>query len=136
MCVYAYVDAILIDVKRGYEFEGKWGGEQGRVWREKREERNVNIKFNLQNKQTNGKDDSALCLIWLVTSQPSLLLWLVCQQEASLSDTDSIICRSQHHLGDLIGKWKHFHFTQLETLRVPLYGLLGCLRSLSAWTDV
>lgn len=76
MCVYiyAYVDAITIDVKRSYEFEGKWGREQGRVWREERDERNVIIKFNLKNKQTTGKDDTAHHLM-LVTARSTKLPW-------------------------------------------------------------
>lgn len=77
VCIYAYVDAITIDVKRGYEFEGKWAREQGRVWREEGDERNVIIKFNLKNKQTTGKDDTARStkLPWYTIEKLLFLIW-------------------------------------------------------------
>lgn len=42
-CTYIYMHAIKINEKRGYKFEGEWGGLYKRVWREERERRNVII---------------------------------------------------------------------------------------------
>jgi hypothetical protein len=40
--IYAYVHILTIK-RRGHEFEGKWEGVSGRVWRGEREGRNVVI---------------------------------------------------------------------------------------------
>lgn len=85
--VYTYIHAINISEKGGYEFEGKWGGLHGRVWRGEWEAGNeeLNYKLKQSKRRRRGGGNSIQAIINEIKTLvfPSIVLQSLQRQRVS-----------------------------------------------------